>query len=260
MKIMQCAPFQPHKLQYPVLGQVKIDGIFARWDENTREFYTRSGHIIQGLSDLRSVVYNLPSYDGELTIPGVPFHEMNGLLRSFKDTPNAHFWVFDRPERGSCITRLDRYYTELKKLSDPRVTPLKYHKLHNVDELDSFYHKVLKAGHEGIVLKHPSSDYYNGKKWKVQKRVPEERTELKVVGVTEGKGKYHGTFGAFITEDSKGNRVKVGMGKGVTESFRHKVWADVNKYIGGLITVSYKSVTEAGSLRQPKFVSIRWDL
>jgi len=263
MEIMQCKSYSPTKVEYPVYGQVKIDGIFGRWDGKTKQFYTRSGNIVTGLEHLQEQLSIFPDYDGELKIPDVPFHTMSGMLRGPESTPDCVFYVFDAPSESEYVggfrVRYKTYMNELNGHKLSHVHPLKAHLLTNKDELEAFVEKVLTAGHEGVVIKYAHSTYYGGKKWQVQKIVPDKKTECKIVAVLEGKGKLQGMMGAMIAEHN-GVEVKVGMGVGLDNKLREKIYLYPDDYIGKYITVSYKDELPSGSLRQPKFIGFRWDI
>jgi ATP-dependent DNA ligase len=258
--IMQCKPYTPDKMKYPVYGQVKMNGIFGRWDSNTRKLYTRSKKQVLGMSHLEQQLLNMPDLDGELVIPGMDFFKANGLIRNHEEIPECKFYVFDIPTARITVDRLN-IYTKLinNQRNMTHVHPLKYHLINNESEADKFYQKVLDAGHEGVVYKSENSMYYKGKKWFVQKRVPEFTTECKVIGFQEGTKSWEGMLGAFIV-DFNGVEVKVSGGQGIDFAFRQKVWDNMDKYLGLMMKVSYKSITEAGSMQSPKFVCFRWDL
>jgi len=224
------------------------------------EFWTRSGHVIPGLSHLKEELRYYPSFDGELVIPNMDFFEMNGLIRSFNETPTCMFYVFDMPlAKVSTQTRLAKYMEIFTEKPCPHVHPLKYHIIADRDTVDLFYQRVLNAGHEGVVYKHLRSPYRDGKHWPIQKRVPVQSCECPIVNVVEGKKSFTGMLGAFMVQ-YEDTIVKIGTGKGMTHDFRRRVWANPEKYIGQDMKVEYKSITPSGSLQSPKYAGIRWDL
>lgn len=260
--IMQCKDYREDKVCLPVYGQVKMNGIFGRWDTGALKFYTRSGKVITGVSHLikECMEAGYPSFDGELVVPGVDFFTANGMIRSHNETPTCMFYVFDYPNPLCATrTRLAEYTRLIDTTRTPHVHPLKYHILHTHAAIDAFYKTVLKAKHEGIVLKHIESKYYNGKKYFVQKRVPSLSTECEIIDVIEGKKSFTGMMGAFLV-DFNGVAIKVGMGPGVDHAYRRKVWAGKGSYIGETLKVEYKSVTPQGSMQSPKIMGVRWDI
>ena len=260
-KIQQCKNYDPKKVQYPVYAQVKMDGIFARWCSRSKTFFTRSGNNIQGLSVLEKELSfsHFPDFDGELVIPNIEFFKMNGLIRSSNQTPSCMFYVFDTPIEDATERRLSVYHSLLTEANRKHVHPLKSHWCIDRHGVDDFYKKALDLGYEGIVIKSWGVVYYNSKKWFVQKRVPEKSAEAEIIGFVEGTKSFTGTLGAFEVK-YQGVTIKVGGGPGVTHAFRSHVWTNQDKFLGQMMTVTYKSLTPSGSMRSPKFKSIRWDL
>lgn len=259
-KIMQCKPYTENKIKFPVYAQVKMNGIFGRYDKDTSKFYTRSGNIIQGLSTLETEMKELnTTFDSELVIPGMNFFEMNGLIRSFNETPDCVAYVFDMPNSDTLKERLKGYWQLLAVDNNfPHVIPVGFTMCTTQTQLDTFYDYTIKD-YEGIVFKTVNSKYYKGKRWTVQKRVPEFSTECPIIGFQEGTKSFAGMLGAFIV-DYNGTKVKVGNGMGLDHLLRTRVWRNKGNYINRSIKIAYKSITKNGSLQSPKFIGFRWDL
>lgn len=259
-QILQYKTYKAGKVIYPVIAQVKKDGIWARWDAHMQNFYTRNDNLIHGVSHLREALKYEPDYDGELVVPGLTFFIMNGLIRSIKEKPDCKFFVFDAPTPGAPYSdRYDNYMARVNALDNPYVYPLKGRTITDEPGLDAFYAKALKQGFEGIVIKHIESPYYDGKKYQCQKRTPLYTIECPIIDVIEGKGKLAGMLGAFLV-DYEGTPVKIGMGVGLNNKFRAYVMTRCQELPGLPLVVQYKGKTPKGSLRQPKFKAIRWDL
>ena len=259
--IQQLKNYDEKKMKYPMYGQVKMDGIFGRWDPSTKRFFTRSGNIISGLKHLQAELYMLDiPLDGELVIPGLDFFTMNGLIRSFKETPDCKYYVFDAPSNLPYADRVDVY----QKLYDPErlhplVVPMKIHVLEHQIDTVQFYKKVIAAGHEGAVYKDPRSFYTHGKHWHNMKDVPTKTCECLVLSAYEGLGKLKGMLGGFVV-DFNGIKVKVGGGPGITEDARARVWLERDSFIGKSLKCQYKRLTPSGSMRSPQMLGIRWDI
>jgi DNA ligase-1 len=87
---------------------------------------------------------------------------------------------------------------------------------------------------EGVML-NTYSGYYEIKKSKQLLKVKfSEDKVLKIVGFTEGTGKYEGSLGAVLV-DYKG--IKVGVGSGFTDSQRLHIWQLKYAYIGKMIEI-----------------------
>lgn len=259
--VQQLKEYDPKRMKYPCLGQVKMDGIFSRWQPNKGKFFTRSGNEVLGLSKLKKSLgtFDKP-LDGELVIPGLNFFEMNGLVRSFHETPNCVFYVFDAPVVNTGYeNRQANYYTDplLNELST--VKPVRAHMLMNEQEADTFYHKVLSAGHEGVVYKQLTAPYKNGKHWEYLKRTPVITCECEIIGYYEGLGKLKGMLGGFLV-NFNGVEVKVGGGKGLDYHARSMMWKNREKFIGEPLKCQYKKLTAKGSMRSPQMLGVRWDI
>jgi len=89
--------------------------------------------------------------------------------------------------KGKHITLADRIVTE------------------NLNEVDKFFHKMLKAGQEGIMIKGMDTEYqagtrgWNWIKWKKEyAKEISDTFDLVIIGAMHGKGKRSGTYGALL--------------------------------------------------------------
>ena len=116
---------------------------------------------------------------------------------------------------------------------------------------------VWAEGGEGIILKRSDAPYSPGKRNYDLMKIKEEVTlDLLVVGLWEGEGKYVDTLGALKCQDKKGRIHNV---SGMTDAERHQWWENVEDIIGKVIEVKAMKVMPDGSLREPRFKSIRFD-
>ena len=258
--VQQLKEYDPKRMKYPCYGQVKMDGIFGRWNPGKKKFFTRSGNMIQGLTILESEMaeFKYP-YDGELVIPGMDFFKMNGLIRSFNETPDCRFYIFDAPHYTETFVDRMKMYQGMNIVHKTKVVLMRTHLLQNELEADSFYYKVLDAKHEGVVYKQPTARYQRGKHWTYLKRVPIKTVECAILSAYEGQGKLAGMLGGFIV-DFKGLPVKVGGGPGVDYNMRAMYWKERENLIGQPMKCQYKKVTAKGSMRSPQMLGIRWDI
>lgn len=116
------------------------------------------------------------------------------------------------------------------------------------ENLKNLMLKMLKLGHEGVIVRCKDK---KGRTlwWKV---VPTKQADVRIIGFKEGTGKNKGMLGSLIT--SKG-----AVGSGFTEAQRQELWAIRHTLILKIVQVKYRETTEAGKLRFPAFVCIRWD-
>lgn len=258
--VQQLKEHSAEKMVYPCYAQIKMDGIFGRWDPPTQKFYTRSGNQIQGLSVLEKELapYDAP-LDGELVIPGMDFFKMNGLIRSFNQTPDCKFYVFDAPHATNPFNDRFEFYTALLKPCPPHVVTMQVHLISNVIDADLLYDKALNASHEGVVYKRLTALYRKGKHWPYLKRTPTTTCECTILDAFEGQGKFSGMLGGFIV-DFNGIKVRVGGGPGIDMDVRRMAWRDRADFIGKPLKCSYKKTTVNGSMRSPQMMGLRWDI
>jgi DNA ligase-1 len=80
--------------------------------------------------------------------------------------------------------------------------------------------------------------------------------DLVVESLIQGEGKYYGMLGAAVVK-FKGRKVNVGSGWSDDE--RKLYWQDPTLLVRKVIEVHYHQITPDGSLRHPRFHTIRHD-
>ena len=124
------------------------------------------------------------------------------------------------------------------------------------DMLTNYTKAILKAGHEGLVLKNPEGLYEMRRSPNWLKLVAEETLDLYVVDIIEGEGKLAGHVGKFVC-DLDGKPVLVGPGSATHNELR-EWFIDANKR-PKMIEVKFKERNESGALRHPRFYRRRDD-
>ena len=156
------------KIQYPVLGFPKIDGIravihnrqalsrklIALPNQYIQDFFSH-GHF-QGL-------------DGELVVgaPNDPLcikHSTSGVM-SREGAPNFTFCVFDKWDARipSFQDRLTEARMQIERVGTARVVSLGYQVLHCEDDLLSYEAAQLDVGYEGVILRSHNGAYKHGR-------------------------------------------------------------------------------------------------
>ena len=115
-----------------------------------------------------------------------------------------------------------------------------------------------EKGWEGLMYRNADVPYEYKRTNNLLKIKAMQDTELKLVSMEEGTGKYQGKLGAFLVE-YKNSIVKVGSG--FSDELREEYWNNKDKYIGQYVKVQYFEETKnqdgTDSLRFPVFLSFR---
>lgn len=196
-------------------------------------------------------------WEFSIKIDGVRCHNINGQHLSRKNKPlhNIPKIDFEIAEIfcGSFKKTIEntRTFTKEKTILEEHIYPL-HPIIDNRLIIGTFnnptkefilntFNKYRSLGHEGLILK--QSDIR-------LKVISEISYDVKITGILEGKGKYIGKLGKFVTEMGK-------VGTGLTDEEREKYWTP--DIIGETIEVVCKELTPDGKFRQPRFKRIRWD-
>lgn len=291
--IMLLKTFKSEKIKYPCMAAVKKDGVRARFIGG--KLISRQGHLFIGFDHIEKKLKNFNhELDGELCVPGMAFDEASGLIRSHDPTPEAVYWIFDVPSIN--ISKQHRYGWLLQNLMQSNYIRLISHfNIKSESYLMKFYKWSLDKGEEGIVTYDLNSLYEDKRSYDWMRLVPIESADCPVIGFYEGKGKHAGSLGGIII-DYKGHEVRVGTGFSekikksqlnqlVTEidkklltlksknvegysigaispawqKIRQFIWDNKDQFLGVIAKLEFKQKTKAGSMRQPRFKTWRWD-
>jgi DNA ligase-1 len=249
-----------NKVKWPILIAPKIDG--TRGEKRGATIYTRSGHPIVGLDHIiqyLDTVHPTIMTSGELWVPGMPFRRSDGLMRSNKpEKPNARYALFDIPSMVDAplkdrITALSKSFYPLESNPLPPVCFIPHAWAHNMDEVDAMYNLWRSKGYEGLVGKDPNSLPYMGRNHDWMRRVPTISAEYLITGVYESEER-PGFMGGVIIQGG------IKVGSGFSDAERLEYLHNPHNIIGRYGTIEAKEKTVAGSLRQPIFKAVRWDI
>ena len=252
MTLMRPYDYDPKHLQLPCFISAKLDGV--RCYDDGQRFAFRSGNPIWGVDDLYLYAGSL-GLDGEMLIPGLPFNESAGQIRSHNPSPEAVLYVFDYVKG---IERFqDRYYKLVNTpFATDRIKVVKHTLVHTIEDLMTIHNDHLTAGFEGSVLKTPYHSYQHKKSWEWMRMVPIHSIDARVTGMYEGEGKCVGMMGG-VTAIGEGVTVRVGTG--FDDHQRKDFWVHPGKILDHVIRIKYKEKTKDGSLRHPSFDRIRYN-
>jgi len=191
---------------------LKIDGVQAV--SNNGKWESRAGKPLHNLPEMPDGIYEAYLGDWAKSVSAV------------------------RTTEGSPIDAGNLYM--LFPEVDKRLMPKKFLDLSSV-QIRELMDIALGRGYEGLCIRSQQGHF----------KVKDKSTyDVKVIGVTAGKGKHAGKIGALITE--QGN-----VGTGLTDTIRQELTD--NSPIGKTIEVEVMELTPAGKFRHPRFVRLRPD-
>lgn len=262
----------------------KLDGIrclaVVRHGEKP-VLYSRQGKVITGLSDIESELSEIAArhnyeyvLDGELLIrnrDGIPSKEQYKRTMKIVSSDAAYktgitFNAFDciSPDAFDTKTCTTPYYLRrqkldvlLEKTNFVKPVPILYSgkDISKIKELVDYQRSI---GHEGVMINLLLAPYEFKRSNNLLKVKVMQDADLKIIGFTEGEGRFAGMLGALVV-DYKGT--PVGVGSGLMQSDRIHIWNNQDLYLGRVAKIRYfeETVDTNGipSLRFPVFEEIR---
>lgn len=281
-KYIQDVPEQ--KLKFPMHVSEKLDGVMADLYKDSYGRYhirTRQGKPIpsmQWLVDKLERLYNDFLYVGEHLIGelyhnyGLPrvanFNKISGRVRQEQEqATEIGFYIFDYYDEDYLDMPFDARLRDLLGLVSSKIIE----QLHSVpyigvannhQELVEIFEVYMKLHPEaeGVVarpLKGEVSHYKVGRSYGFIKLVPKPTVDLVIKSIEEAKGELQGSAGKVICEYN-GQDIAIGLGS-ITHDIRRDMWINHLAYIGRIVEVKYKDITEAGILRMPVVARFRDD-
>ena len=232
----------------------KLDGVRGHWDGKT--LWSRGGHRI---STPGWFTEGWPSMamDGELWIARGRFDAVSGIARSTraddKEWQRVKFMIFDLPDHGGVFSQRVEEMEEIDDYGIPWLQPIPQFRVDDAAELDARLEALVAAGSEGLMLHHQDALYRSGRSQDLLKYKLHDDAEARVVGYTEGKGKYAGQVGALVVERKDGRRFRLGSGLSDKERASPPP-------VGSWVTYHYNGYTSTGLPRFARFVRVRKDI
>jgi len=232
----------------------KLDGVRGHWDG--KALWSRGGHRI---STPVWFTEGWPSMamDGEIWIARERFDAVSGIARSTraddKEWQRVKFMIFDLPSHGGVFSQRVEAMEKIDDYGIPWLRPIPQFRVGNAAELDARLEALVTAGGEGLMLHHQDALYRSGRSQDLLKYKLHDDAEARVVGYTEGKGKYAGQVGALVVELENGRRFR--LGSGLSDRDRASP-----PPIGSWVTYHYNGYTSTGLPRFARFVRLRKDM
>lgn len=269
----------------PFVLTEKFDGIrcLCVFNDGHAKFYSRQGQQIEDLVQIANQIDEVMAYtgldivfDGELLISnrdGMPskeqYKQTTKIVRSNGEKRGITYHIFDVVDYDGFTTRQCKipYYQRRQKLSTYltgcgphiEVVPVLYSGC-DTTAIQRYVDEQMQLGHEGVMINMLNAVYEYKRTNVLLKCKVMQDADLLVIGGTEGTGKYANTLGA-LNVIYKGN--VVGVGSGLSDELRHRIWNNPTKYIGKIATVQFFEQTQDAdgnvSIRFPVFKCFRDD-
>jgi len=267
------------KLRFPLLASAKLDGIRAVVTGGV--VYSRTLKPIPN-EYVQERFRACEHLDGELIV-GEPTSKscyrdtMSGVMTK-EGTPEVRFFAFDH------IARPTEPYLRREKLIDWRPAGVERHPQHVVTCLNTLLaleEKMLEAGYEGLILRHPDAPYKFGRSTvregyllKLKRFVDDEfvvmgyeermhnGNEAKLDELGRTKRSSHkdnkvgrGDLGALILQHPSG--AVFNCGTGFTDAERKALWIKRDELAGKLAKVKFFAIGVKDLPRHPVFLGFR---
>ena len=268
-------------VEYPIYGQVKLDGNRCLAFLNQQKkvvLYTRglklwpmSQPIVRVMDVLLPILLELADgnrsiyFDGELYIHGRSLQEIS-KMRSESYTGPISYNIFDCFYLSGSSPFSERLATLQSIAFEPPLELVLTKLLKNEKEEDAFFQKALSEKYEGIMLRVPVGEYkYSTTKFSTRsryllKRKPLFDSEFEVVGFDEGKkGK---DVGAVIWICKTASNKTFHVSPNLTYAKRRELYTDCLKnfetrYKARMMKVEYQGLSDDGIPLRAKAIDFR---
>lgn len=232
----------------------KLDGVRGHWDGQA--LWTRGGYRIS-TPDWYTQDWPSMAMDGELWIDRELFDTVSGIVRSTqaddRDWQRVKFMVFDLPDHGGTFDQRVEIMQGLAAKDIPWLQPVAQFRVADTAELVMRLQVLVAMGSEGLMLHHQDALYRSGRSQDLLKYKLHDDAEARVVGYTQGQGKYTGQVGALIVEREDGRRFR--LGSGLSDAARV-----APPPVGTWVTYRYNGFTSSGLPRFARFLRVRKDM
>jgi len=270
-------------LTYPVMGQLKKDGVRAfavPGVDKSYSFFSRNGKFIdvgEQTTDAMKQISDGYVFDGELTVVGMDRKRSSGIInKAIKGTiskkeqdlirysvwdvvPVEAFWkgYYDEltcQERYQMLNAMEYAgFPDFVDLIDCWV-------IHNAEAARASFARKLAEGEEGLILKTMDGPWESKRSKHWVKVKGEYEAEFVIVGWEFGEGKNETKLGNLICESSDG-KIRFGVGSGLNDIHRETL---TDAVIGKIVSIKFNDIisnekTDKLSLFLPIFLGIRED-
>jgi DNA ligase-1 len=146
-----------------------------------------------------------------------------------------------------------------KKWRKLRLAPTRI--VHSIEEAEEHFLEVRAAGGEGTIVKDPHGIWKDHTSPSMFKMKDTKTIDLKVIGFTEGNGKFSDSFGALMCESEDG-KIAVNV-SGMTDAERQLIHENREDWLYGIVEVYYNALIQDRrgnySLYLPRYGMRRFD-
>ena len=271
----------------PFSLQTKIDGIrcVSLYTEGKVYLYSRKlkqiplKHIEEQLLVLYNGVDKNVYLDGELYKHGLNLQEVSSLVKNQtvkSDSIEYHIFDlfipsgYDEQKDMPFIERIKIVNNLQKIIDDNKLDKIKIVKTHHIKDFksgDKLYHKLIKNGYEGVILKNNAGVYEFSKdkeirSYQIRKRKPRHSGEYKIIGYKCGtKGKEEN---ALIWElETKNGHTFTSVPIHISTQERIEMYNKMTpaifelKYKNKMMTVEYDDLSEDTIPLRAKAICVR---
>lgn len=266
-------------------AETKLDGVRVICTVNGKgvKFFSRNGrelemfgHLTADMKKMASIIAGRNKgydygvmFDGEMCCP--TFNEIGGAIHRKDHTEEkATFFIFhcmplklfeagldDAPQRVRRDQLINAIGTVLAGNRNTAAFLMVSLPVKDDAHLSSLYKEAIRMKREGLMLKNMEHHWAAKRSHSWMKLKQADTVDVPIVGWKPGKGKYEGTLGALIV-DHKGKEVRV---SGMNDTMRDALFEKRKKLMSGtmIAEIEYQLITQAGSLRHPRFIRLRPD-
>lgn len=273
------------KLELPAFVEVKYDGIrtYAVVKDGNVKLMSRHGNEITTFPEIVNELGRVFRYhdiilDGEVI--SSDFQDLSTRIHRKEENINSEiklvYKIFDLLESEGtsffdksqttrrqvlqiiCQKSINFAGTEMLSLSESIVC-------NDLSQVKKMYDDCCSRKEEGIIIKPLSRSYDPGSRknwWKVK---PVHTADLKIVGYQLGDGRKSEVVGSLMLEDAS-RTVKCDVGSGISDEWSvtltymtRPMLTEAEKLIGKIAEIKYNEITKTGSIRFPRFVTLRDD-
>nr|DAN37479.1 MAG TPA: Thermostable DNA ligase [Caudoviricetes sp.] len=266
------------ELGFPVIAEEKLDGVrcLVQVQGNRVNYISYAGKELHNLSDYDDLWIRIRDetdkamFDCEFMY--LDFDSTYKVVRSKKrpewfDRLHGCFYILDSPARVTSYQSHQNWLQEIADSGYPAIRRPDSRVCHNLQEVQELFHRVVKRGGEGLMLKDPAGQYYQGGRSKVWGKLKRQETlDGQIMFLYEAFDKYgqaKGEVGSFTVRfllegDTVWHTVDASASR-LTLSERRNMWANRQQLKDKWCEVQYMQVDRAGGLRHPVFLRIRED-